>query len=1294
MDGFRLKAQWHACDRRVLAMDFVRHPEGRELLALVEDSVGVHLFDLEDQRRHSTLAETGAAGEHGPTYGMAYLPRHGLWPHLVTVGGSDSVTVFDTVRGRLDSGWPLPDQSRPRCVDSMLVSARTVIAAGDSAGRVFLWDWVSGGDQQEPRRLDDGHQAPVKAIKMLRKEGWMAVAHGDGVTVWDLNDGPEPVQLSKFGAGDDRLLAVIYDGKNRPRLASVGERGVQIWDPETGTQIGRRFAINLQISAIAAVTDSSGEAALALAIDSKVMVWSPNTLTATLLEFERPMGQLTVLAKILAGDGSTLLAAGDQNGDVAVWSQPPTSFTATECRHDGWINAVIPLPRGADGTSPRIAAASDDGTVTLWRLSALEDPVRLQHGEQRPRTQVQALAGLGESHFASGDELGVIRVWDLGTQELIREGRCGHGRIRAMASYRDQSGWILAAGGDGGITSLWQPDPLAEVSYFVAGQANNSLVRALAILSAPGVNGFAPDVPVLLAVGHGNGTVAIWDITDPARPSQAGAVHAGAQVRTITALHTADGVVLAAGGDDGEIRVWQTARREGGIMSPLPCQDWPSLAGPSEEDGHNGPVAALAAVTVDGHQLLASGGADKMIRLWDPDRDFQLISDVPAHSNWVRVLTEVSAGQGVELVSGGDDGMVRLWPIVDNDLVPSRHDLMLRGFADRPAEADLLNRTIIVQELFETIRPQGDRPEGQLANGPQVITVEGRWGEGKTSLMLILQRLLDEHTAGREAPGPRAWFDRLRLWLFGPGYAERELTPYRAAKILRSAPVRPARPAPGKSQPACDKVVTAWLNPWSYQSAQQVWAGLSDNIIEAASPALGATETERQQHWLTYNLGRLDRAMLRRRIYGGVFKPLLFSASALGIPVTAAIVTRLVTFPNAQANLFWIGWLLLAWAVIVGVWGLLRHVRGRATAYLAAELFRGPVPLPAQGIEPVASAVYPSGSGHLYWIQRDIHQLALDLAARGYQLVIFIDDLDRCSSKTTAEIIEAINGFLALIHRSGGKARHEAKPYGIPQFVMGLDPKVVASRLTEAYGGLQPEPDDSIGWAFLQKVSQLSVVLPITRDHHVYRIMQAHTPRQQPGGGVPRPEAVIDGAELASPRPPDPPPAAVQSVSPAGIPSYAQARESDYDRQARSQYLEGDPAVRAHLQSIMRLRDTRSMREIKRLITLWAFYVRLLKRHLSRDALNNSQAACDAMTLAEIICRWPAFTPALTRTFTADRIGLSLVSRAAQATDEVWSQTLIDIGLHQEKPDELDAFRDLLREHGNDRVVEYAYYLL
>jgi WD40 repeat protein len=76
-------------------------------------------------------------------------------------------------------------------------------------------------------------------------------------------------------------------------------------------------------------------------------------------------------------------------------------------------------------------------------------------------------------------------------------------------------------------------------------------------------------------------------------------------VNAVAAVPLADGrVLLASGGDDTTVRLWDPATGTA-VGDPL--------------EGHTDSVNAVAAVPLaDGRVLLASGSNDDTVRLWDP----------------------------------------------------------------------------------------------------------------------------------------------------------------------------------------------------------------------------------------------------------------------------------------------------------------------------------------------------------------------------------------------------------------------------------------------------------------------------------------------------------------------------------------------------------------------------------------------------------------------------------------------------------------------------------------------------
>jgi WD40 repeat protein len=118
--------------------------------------------------------------------------------------------------------------------------------------------------------------------------------------------------------------------------------------------------------------------------------------------------------------------------------------------------------------------------------------------------------------------------------------------------------------------------------------------------------------------------------------------------------------VVAAGGDDGVVRLWTLSSR--------------GLADPIELPGHGGPVRA-AAFSPTGATLV-TGGADGTVRFWDTDRLEEIVRARQTHSGPVRALAMCDGqvavvGPGREvLLCDGESGEVtrrlrgmRDWPM-------------------------------------------------------------------------------------------------------------------------------------------------------------------------------------------------------------------------------------------------------------------------------------------------------------------------------------------------------------------------------------------------------------------------------------------------------------------------------------------------------------------------------------------------------------------------------------------------------------------------------------------------------
>ncbi|MEV6981376.1 P-loop NTPase fold protein [Sphaerisporangium sp. NPDC051017] len=401
---------------------------------------------------------------------------------------------------------------------------------------------------------------------------------------------------------------------------------------------------------------------------------------------------------------------------------------------------------------------------------------------------------------------------------------------------------------------------------------------------------------------------------------------------------------------------------------------------------------------------------------------------------------------------------------------PVRPRARLTG--DRWTLQDRLGHRVHAEAVAAFIRHPDTRP-------PLTIGVKGPWGAGKTSLMRMIQDLLDPGAAEDRAA---------EIHLGGPDAARRARR--RRGRVTNAEVLaRAKRPEeedtdratpgelplrPGHWRP------TVWFNPWMYQNGEQVWAGLAHEIISQVTGRL--PRGERERFWLTLNLSRVDREAVRRRGYG-------LAATRL-LPVALALCgTLLFTGASLAAGALFpaVGSLLRGTAAAVGSGGsllLMAAAAVRLTRFLGEsadtafrKLVRQPDLLgsPAQAQELAPDPGYRSRTGFLHLVQTDMRRVLGMVATEERPLVVFVDDLDRCSPGTVAQVIEAVNLFLA-------------GDFPNCVFVLAMEPEVVAAHVEVAYQDLartlpsSAEERSGLGWRFLEKIIQLPLSVPLLDD--------------------------------------------------------------------------------------------------------------------------------------------------------------------------------------------------------------------
>lgn len=299
-----------------------------------------------------------------------------------------------------------------------------------------------------------------------------------------------------------------------------------------------------------------------------------------------------------------------------------------------WVKPLGPPVDLALSPDGKTLAAATSYNILIFDLGNLDKPLYELEGQKTlsrvafsPNGQILASAG------SSFD--GTIWLWDMakgGVKLMVLEGHTE--AIYGLAFSPD--GALLASGSRDNSVRMWDVKTGKELFFSLA---HNSEVHSVA---------FSPD-GAILASGGGDGKIRLWDV----KSGQEKIALDAYRLQVECLAFSPDGKLLASAGQyDTEIRLWDT-------------QTWQPtniLRGHKSIAGYG--VFSLAFNYQD--TLLASGGADNSIRLWDissssPSFGNELAS-LQRHSDWVDSL--VFSPDGAAIISASDrDGTIRIWEV-------------------------------------------------------------------------------------------------------------------------------------------------------------------------------------------------------------------------------------------------------------------------------------------------------------------------------------------------------------------------------------------------------------------------------------------------------------------------------------------------------------------------------------------------------------------------------------------------------------------------------------------------------
>ncbi|MBD2462598.1 PD40 domain-containing protein [Oscillatoria sp. FACHB-1407] len=323
-------------------------------------------------------------------------------------------------------------------------------------------------------------------------------------------------------------------------------------------------------------------------------------------------------------DGQWLAIGG--NGRLHLWKVQGNEQFFTLRGHAYWVNSVAFSPDGQ-----LLMSGGCDRVVRVWDVKT-KQVIRILSGHT---STIWSVAVSPDAQLvASGGGDGTIRLWYLSTGEA--HSFKGHdGWVRSVAFSPD--GKTLASGGTEGYLKLWDVKTTQLLQAF---QAHTEGDMAIA---------FSPDGKYLVSGSHDQ-TIKVWNLHNHQLQQTCDDEGIVSSV-----AFTPDSQAFLSGNHNKELKLWDLATGE---LRKL-------------FRGHQSWVTSVAC-SPDG-KVIASSSFDRTLRLWDATTGHQ-IKALTGYANGVHALlfipqTVVHSNSPQLLVSGGADSMIRIWDLNSQRIV-------------------------------------------------------------------------------------------------------------------------------------------------------------------------------------------------------------------------------------------------------------------------------------------------------------------------------------------------------------------------------------------------------------------------------------------------------------------------------------------------------------------------------------------------------------------------------------------------------------------------------------------------
>ncbi|GIM11101.1 hypothetical protein Vretimale_14612, partial [Volvox reticuliferus] len=648
---------------RAAVLDVTYSPDGRLMVSASLDG-SIRLWDAHTGEPKAALAAP-------PALCLSYSPGGEL---MATGGDGGTLCLWDPSTG-------LQRASLKAHKDAVTAVAfgpdGALLASGGRDKIIRLWQTVNCSKVADLK----GHTGPLLMVAFSPDGTVLAsAAHDDAVPrLWHATEGRLQADLEGHRQG---VLSLAFSPAGG--LLATAADNVRLWDAASGAARG---ALTDHIFPVAAVAFTPDGGTLVSADTSHTLrLWGvggaasgggkaggrpkgrgppgggpgggppAGVVPLAVLEAESG-GQLSALA--VSPDGG-FVATASVTGELHVFAVQRAAAAAAaggaggvftvRAAHAGQVRRLAFSP-----DSHSIVSASDDCTLRLWdpRVALAVDGEGGGAGGGAP--QLQAGAVTSSVHYSRSSSLapllaaslgedGTLSLWDGASGDMVSAPQRVTGAPKPVVVRLSPDEETLAVGEPDGSIRLWD---LTKGTLKARLKGHTDAINDL---------DFCGLTPALLASASEDCRVRLWNTANGRQLS----LLTGHTAAVTSVALSVDGAVAASGDESGAIRIWAVGDGGNGRTAAV-------------LKGHSGAVFRLAFCPDDGG-LLASGGADCSVRLWDVGGGKQL-AVLSGHKEVISRLVWGTTGR--VLASGsraaGSVGSVFIWDCRTGEAVYSLH---------------------------------------------------------------------------------------------------------------------------------------------------------------------------------------------------------------------------------------------------------------------------------------------------------------------------------------------------------------------------------------------------------------------------------------------------------------------------------------------------------------------------------------------------------------------------------------------------------------------------------------------